>query len=83
VSRQPPPVPVHRMKTSEVMRRCADLLRMVADNSRDSDILASADELALRARWIEVARTDAGVTEERRLAIAAVEDAEGRDIASS
>lgn len=74
----PPPVPVHRMKTSEVMRRCASLLSMFADHGRDSDLLAAANELQLRARWIEVARHDEAVSEERRLGVAAIEDCEGR-----
>jgi hypothetical protein len=36
-----------------------------------------AAQLTLRARWIQVARQDGGLSEERRLGVAAIEDVEG------
>lgn len=61
---------VARLKTSEVMRRAASELDAV------DRVLAS--ELRLRAMWIEVARQDGSVSEERRKGVAAIEDGEGR-----
>ena len=58
-------------KTSELMRTAAALLEV---NALTIDHQVAA-ELRVRARWIEVARTDVGVSEERRRGIAAIEDA--------
>jgi len=73
-----PASPFASLKTSEVMLRASSLLDVVADKDPASDIRALANELRLRARWIEVARHDTGVSQERRLAIAAIEDAPRR-----
>lgn len=69
---------VTAIKTSEVMRRAASLLELIADKTPDSDIAATAAELRVRALWIERARHDPGLSTERQLGVAIVEDVEGR-----
>ncbi len=62
------PGPVHprELRTSELLRRAAFELAA-------SDELA--EELRIRAIWIERARTDEAVSDERRRGVAAIEDA--------
>ena len=60
------PVEPAKLKTSELLREAAG--RMGDD--------ALAFELRVRARWIEGARADEGVSHDRRMAIAAIEDVE-------
>lgn len=62
--------PFATMKTSELLRRAASQLE-VSPLTIDHQIAA---ELRVRARWIEVARHDTGVPQERRLAVASIED---------
>ena len=57
-------------KTSELLRYAAGLLR-AGDLTIEHQV---ADELDARAIWIEVARHDTGVSQERRLGVAAIED---------
>ncbi len=59
------------LKTSELLRSAASRL----DVGSVADRLV-AFELRVRARWIEGARRDEGVSEERRRGIAAIEDVE-------
>jgi len=72
-----------KMRTSETLRTAASWLDGAAEHcgykQRDREQLVElAAELRVRAIWIERARTDEGVSEERRRGIAAIEDAESR-----
>ncbi len=63
--------PFAQLDTSELLRVAASLLEgcnLTIDHQ-------AAAELRVRARWIEVARHDEGVSEERRLGVAAIQDA--------
>ena len=51
--------------------RTSELLREVARVLHHEEL---AFELRVRARWIEVARHDEGVSQERRMGLAAIED---------
>lgn len=71
------------LPTSEVLRRSASWLDGLAEQGgykrRDrEEIIALAAELRLRALWIERGKTDPGISEERRKAIAAIDDVGGR-----
>jgi hypothetical protein len=72
-SKRPPRPAVADLRTSEVLRRAAALLDPLTLEAR---IIAA--ELRTRAAWIEGARHDPGVSEERRKAIAALEAGEER-----
>jgi hypothetical protein len=61
------------LRTSELMREAAGWLTTLA-RSTPAELEALAFELRVRARWIEGARADEGVSGERRMAIAAIED---------
>lgn len=66
---------VANLKTSEVMRRAASELDAFTQRLGVEE-RAVGNELRVRARWIEVARNDPGVSEERRLGVAAIEDSQ-------
>lgn len=63
------------LRTSEVLLLAASELAALAAPSKAIQALIA--ELHLRARWIEGARSDEGVSAERRRAIAAIEDTDG------
>jgi len=71
-----------KLKTSELLRNAASwltvLVRGAAGSRRGavSEVDQVAFELRVRARWIEGARADEGVSHDRRMGIAAIEDVE-------
>jgi hypothetical protein len=60
-----------KLRTSELLRTAAS--RLDAGSRDDQQV---AFELRVRARWIEGARADEGVSHDRRMGIAAIEDVE-------
>jgi len=65
----------HPKRPSYADMRTSELIRLAA--SHLGPTLAErqlAAELRVRAGWIEVARHDPGVSQERRLGVAAIED---------
>lgn len=71
-----------KLKTSELLRSAASWLTVLVRGATGSrggavaDVDQVAFELRVRARWIEGARTDEGVSHDRRMGIAAIEDVE-------
>jgi hypothetical protein len=68
-------------RTSDVMRNAASWLAVVAmeqgrPRQTRAELEALAGELRLRARWMEAARSDTGVSVERMLGIQMLEDPE-------
>jgi len=67
-----------RSRTSDVMRDAARWLTVAATEDRPrptrAELEALALELRLRARWIETARSDLGVSADRMAGIAMIED---------
>ncbi len=67
-----------RMRTSDVMRNGAAWLAVAATEERPrptrAELEALALELRIRARWLEAARSDLGVSADRIAGLAMVED---------
>jgi len=68
-----------QFRSSDVMRNAASWLTVVALESGRSrqdraELEALAGELRLRARWMESARSDLGVSADRMAGIAMLED---------
>jgi hypothetical protein len=68
-----------RSRTSDVIRNGASWLSVLAHDgavtrATKAEIEALISELRLRARWIETARSDTGVSVERMAGIAMIED---------
>jgi len=70
------PSAVDTMRTSELLRLAASELAALAtvEKQRASDHRELAAELRIRARWIESARRDAGVSRDRAMGIEAIEE---------
>ena len=68
---------VERMRTSELLHAAASELAARTHRAAPAEaerLQELATELRVRARWIEGARADQGVSEDRRRGIAAIED---------
>lgn len=68
-----------QMRTSDVMRNAASWLSTIATErvrprETRAELEALAGELRLRARWLEVARSDLGVSADRIAGLAMIED---------
>ncbi len=68
-----------QIRSSDVMRNAASWLTALAmergrPRQTRAELEALAGELRLRARWLEIARSDLGVSADRMAGIAMIED---------